>query len=296
MRFWLITLISGLCSVHLVRSADLEPQVGFDLFWRGSLGRPTRKLERLTWGSSVPPPNVLYGQFIITYAVPLPYNNGTLTSEDNSTSIYDSNTQGVLMNWLGKENTVTTYINSTAPGVYPTDTTYSCVGSDCSFDELCIPILECLLNWLIETGDSGPSCLHLEQSWQCTLSLEPLSETGISSYLCTSHNFNLDEENWAEQSTDDALQTLIQGGVTKGGYTRGLFWTGLKEGETFSEAVGRQLLNLRGLSCILERPCQPVLDCTKIGSWTAVAMGEQGVALKEPWAFLVISALNNINQ
>lgn len=109
---------------------------------------------------------------------------------------------------------------------------------------------------------------------------------------CSALFWQLTQENWQVNKTDDCLQIALQGGVDYDG----VYWGGRTEGETFAEALGRQFWNINGNTCTIKNPCDPVLDCTKIGSFTAVGLGKYGKPMRIPWTLFVSSALVNINR
>ncbi|KAL8752049.1 MAG: hypothetical protein Q9184_005863 [Pyrenodesmia sp. 2 TL-2023] len=131
---------------------------------------------------------------------------------------------------------------------------------------------------------------------ECHIYLSDFSSNAGSGWWgvgsCGSVYWQLTQENWQAHYTDECLQTALQGGVDH----YGVYWEGRREGETFAEALGRQLWNINGNTCTIKNPCEPVLDCTKIGSFTAVGLGNYEKPMRTPWALSVSSALKNINR
>lgn len=131
---------------------------------------------------------------------------------------------------------------------------------------------------------------------ECHIYLSDFSSNAGSVRLgvesCDSVDWQLTQENWRAYWTDDCLQTALEGGVDH----YGVYWGGRREGETVAEALGRQFWNINGNTCTIKNPCEPVLDCTKIGSFTAVGLGKYENPMRIPGALFVSSALRNINR
>ena len=185
---------------------------------------------------------------------------------------------------------------------------FQCIGGPCSSDAVCNSVWNDTLQDSLIPDDSlqgdpyGPTIGDISVSWQCQFLVYP-SNFSLQRTSCHTPQFALNRSLWDGEKIDEhQLPTLWRGGVDRGyhsdSYTEfpALFWTGALQDETFSEAVGRQLLNQPGFRCSLETPCRSSLECLNIGSWTAIAMGTQKVCLSLPWALHVISSLVNINQ
>ncbi|KAI4282776.1 MAG: hypothetical protein L6R38_002698 [Xanthoria sp. 2 TBL-2021] len=109
---------------------------------------------------------------------------------------------------------------------------------------------------------------------------------------CGSPEWKLTQLNWEVHYTDHCLQTALHGGVDNWG----VYWEGRREGESVAEALGRQFWNIDGKTCTIKNPCEPVLECSKVGSFTAVGLGNYEKPMRIPWVFFVSSALSNINK
>ena len=109
---------------------------------------------------------------------------------------------------------------------------------------------------------------------------------------CSSDDYNLVQENWMVKSVDYNLQVSLIGGVDR----LGVYWQGGQVNEFFAETIGRQFWNLRGVKCTRATPCQPDLDCSRIGPYTALALGTTKKPVSIPWVLLASSAIKNINQ
>ena len=109
---------------------------------------------------------------------------------------------------------------------------------------------------------------------------------------CEDNFFDLTHANWANSDVDENLQIALRGGVD----TRGVFWEGQRAGEPMAEAIGRQFWDTRGVKCTIDTPCQPVLDCERIGSYTAIKLGKLHSPMKLPWVLFASSAFKNVNQ
>ena len=114
----------------------------------------------------------------------------------------------------------------------------------------------------------------------------------VSKVPCSDESYDLTQTNWMHWEVDYNLQISLKGGVD----TRGVYWEGERVNESFAETIGRQFWNLRGVKCTRANPCLPDLDCTRIGSYTALALGSVGRPLSLAWVLLATSAIKNINQ
>ena len=141
----------------------------------------------------------------------------------------------------------------------------------------------------------NPSDLK-ENTWQCTFVLNKIEENTLSGSdflgACSSSTFVLSRANWIGRGVDYDLQRSLHGGADSAGF----IFEAQRAGETFSQTLGRQLLNNPNYQCSLKQPCLPTLDCTQIGSWTAISLGHPNLVLPLPWAFLAMGAFRNINQ
>ena len=136
-------------------------------------------------------------------------------------------------------------------------------------------------------------------SWRCNilLSNNQFDSTGNGAVgyqrtNCEDLFFDLTPQNWAKLRVDENLQIALRGGIDTGG----VFWEGQRVNESTAEAVGRQFWYLRGVKCTIRSPCQPTLDCSRIGSYTATRLGKSDTPMKLPWVLLASSAIKNLNQ
>ncbi|KAG8530182.1 uncharacterized protein KY384_005665 [Bacidia gigantensis] len=118
-----------------------------------------------------------------------------------------------------------------------------------------------------------------------------------SELLCDgSPLWDLTVKSWSTP-TDDSIRAFIQGGDdsdTHEATPDGVWWSGLSEGESFTKALGIQLLGVGNFDCNLENPCKQNLVCTDVGSRTALLL--QKTVLPSLWGYIVIASVLNINQ
>lgn len=191
----------------------------------------------------------------------------------------------------------------------------NCLGVECAPSEFCSKRYYCLFN--VSLSDTGLSyfdyldCLEVyfditsdgkndpeSTTWRCLISLssqsyDTLSEPANTEQFspCGGPIWDLTDTNWVASGVDENLQIALNGGVD----SNGVWWEGRRAGMTLSESLGLQFWNNEE-KCTLKTPCNPVLDCTKLGSFTAVALGRLHKPMMLPWVFLASSALKNINQ
>ncbi|KAL8925035.1 MAG: hypothetical protein Q9208_003719 [Pyrenodesmia sp. 3 TL-2023] len=135
---------------------------------------------------------------------------------------------------------------------------------------------------------------------ECYINLFQLSSISRTTFTtegrvygsCGSEAWQPTQKNWQIQNIDEKLQVALQGGVDR----FGRYWENRKKNETFAETVVRQFWNINGNTRTIRNPCEPVLDCTKMGSYTAISLGESNKPLGLPWVLLVSSAVKNINR
>ena len=95
------------------------------------------------------------------------------------------------------------------------------------------------------------------------------------------------QSNWDNYATDQNIHTFIAGGLDEFGVPWiGLDWTDSRD---FSDAIGHQMLALDNYECNLESPCNYPLDCSKIGNWLILGLGQQ--VLRLPWVGLMVESL-----
>ena len=185
-----------------------------------------------------------------------------------------------------------------------------CATHDCSPNAVCGPYFYCMMNMKLKDEDNYQvfrdcliNILKLEPtaienvSWSCLISLSSDLGDRFNLYdqfeICQSSSWNLSRENWVNINVDELLQLSLHGGVDD----RGLYWEGRRQGEIVAQAVGRQFWNIPGgIECSVKAPCRIPLDCTRIGSWTALSLGYLGRVTRQPFTYLVSSAFLNLNQ
>lgn len=241
--------------------------------------------------TSISPGEVL----VFTY---IPQSSSLQTSTASQMQIPSEQGLVTLWRWLHKNYTLITVPS-------PLSLQDQCLGVRCSPNAVCKDVWTAIyFDNITRTNENEYVIGDPSIEWQCEFFLDRIqteftgSDSESPGYFsntllpCSNDLFTLNEATWAELEVDDYFPVLLQGGSDQDG----ILWRGALAEETFSDAVNRQLLNLAGTRCSIEAPCLPALDCSKIGSWTAIALGSQFIPLSIPWAFLAISALKNINQ
>ena len=127
---------------------------------------------------------------------------------------------------------------------------------------------------------------------------------------CFSSTQGLTASDWKAFGVDRQLQNFLPGGPEP----NGIFWTGIqmvygdqsqtpgvvdnvwwpRKNQSFSVAVGRQMLGVDDLVCSLAVPCSPAVDCSQIGSHLALGLG--ATVWPCDWCLYTVAAMKNINQ
>ena len=188
-----------------------------------------------------------------------------------------------------------------------------CAQHSCSDNQTCAPYFYCLYRMMLARNKLGylfesvfrdylyskwnitPQYLD-ESSWSCLISLSSAAGDQFNLFdtfnPCESARFDLTRENWQLFDVDAVLHTTITGGVDQ----RGFYWEGRRANEPVAQTVGRQFWNHRGVECTVKSPCHMDLDCTKIGSFTALRLGYFDQSVKRPAIFLASAAFVNLEQ
>ena len=153
----------------------------------------------------------------------------------------------------------------------------------------------CLIRQLINKYNDFYDCLGTfnityedeeSSAWGCMIELRDLSLKPD----CAGSYWDLVPDNWLHYQTDERLRAALQGGVD----SDGLYWKG-GDGAPLAETFGRQFWGLY-IKCTLADPCQRVLDCTSVGSFTVNPMGRLPKPYPKQWIFLATAAFVNINK
>ena len=227
-------------------------------------------------------------------------------------------TLSTIWKWLHWGDAIATLTtNKTVAEIEDANGLPQCLQSVCSFGEACIQRFYCLMKAELNktlsfesiTADTYHDCLvkkfninendEKSSTWSCPMWLASDAKdshddviTTDQEYSCENEIFKLNQDQWEKSSVDKNLQTALHGGID----SYGVYWEGLRANESLSEATGRQFWDLLGVRCTLSTPCQPVLDCSRIGSYTALALGRLDKPMKLPWVLLASSAFKNLNQ
>ncbi|KAL8969712.1 MAG: hypothetical protein Q9183_001868 [Haloplaca sp. 2 TL-2023] len=218
-----------------------------------------------------------------------------------------------LYTWLTFDDAVTVSIVGPETGQPYFIGNDVCEIAQCAAPAMCNAMYYCLYQDLLEGPFAGwfrnrlplfHDCLYEKygidhrdgdpSAWRCAILLSSYTRKLTFNQLqpCNADIYNLSQSNWRDQHVDRNILTSQQGGID----TLGVYWEGRGEGETFSQSFGLQFWNLLGLQCSLASPCQQGLDCSAIGSFTAVALGRYPQPMRLPWVVLASVAFKNIDQ
>lgn len=126
----------------------------------------------------------------------------------------------------------------------------------------------------------------------CPLTLRNAANLPSETFNCYEGRWQAGPYTWDTQDTDVNLALVTSGG---GADTEGVWWDGIEPGEDLSVYLGSIMLGSFDFKCRLETKCGTELECNRIGSRQALALGTQNEVLLSIWGFVTIRALINLN-
>ena len=126
----------------------------------------------------------------------------------------------------------------------------------------------------------------------CPITLRNAANLASETFNCYEGRWKAGQYTWETEDTDDNLALVTSGG---GADTEGVWWAGMEPGEDLSVYLGSIMLGSFDFKCRLETKCGTELECNRIGSRQALALGTNNEVLLSIWGFVTIRALINLN-
>ena len=178
-----------------------------------------------------------------------------------------------------------------------------CYAGDCTRASYCKPFFNCVYSdhvfisdgmedytgilpcYALQTQDLSP-----HDRWECGFTMANVSLGYGDAYsFCGGEQYRLDSSKWYA-SADEGIQTFIEGGCDPDGD----WWQRYDRSQAYSEALGFQLLGIRGFTCLLQNPCNAPLYCQNIGSH--LVFGVNRPIIPSRWGYFALSSIENINK